>query len=104
MLDIALIRERPDWVKAQIAKLGDESALARIDSILALDGQRRQARTRAETAQAARNRLNRAMGKLRGNKRMAASEKAARAAAAARALKQEDYEAAGAWMDGSNLG
>ena len=101
MLDIALIRERPDWVKAQIAKLGDESALARIDSILTLDGKRRQVRTRTETAQAARNRLNRAMGKLRGNKKMDASEKAVRAAAAARALKQEDYEAAGAWMDGS---
>ena len=101
MLDIALIRERPDWVKQQLAKLYDETALVRIDNILALDAKRRQIRTQTETAQAARNRLNRAMGKLRGSKKMSASEKAARAAAAATALKQEDYEAAGAWMDGS---
>ena len=75
MLDIALIRNKPDWVKEQIRKLNDESALARIDAILALDAQRRETRTRIETAQAARNKLNRAMGKLRGNKGMADVEK-----------------------------
>lgn len=101
MLDIALIRQKPDWVKQQIAKLDDETALARIDRILELDVQRRQIRTQTETAQAARNKLNRAMGKLRGHKKMAEAEKAARAAAAAAALKQADYEAASAWMDGS---
>ena len=101
MLDIALIREKPDWVKAQLAKLHDESALGRIDSILALDARRRQIRTQTETAQAARNRLNRAMGKLRGNKTMRDTEKAVRASAAAHALKQADYETAGALMDGA---
>ena len=101
MLDIALIREKPDWVKQQIAKLDDETALARIDKILTLDAKRRQIRTQTETAQASRNQLNRAMGKLRGHKQMTSSEKAARAAAATTALKQEDYEAASAWMDGS---
>ncbi len=101
MLDIALIRQKPDWVKQQIAKLDDETALARIDKILELDVQRRQIRTQTETAQAARNKLNRAMGKLRSHKRMTEAEKAARAAAAAAALKQADYEAASAWMDGS---
>ncbi len=101
MLDIALIREKPHWVKKQIAKLYDETALARIDKILELDAQRRAIRTQTETAQAARNRLNRAMGKLRGNKKMTDAEKAVRATAAATALKQADYEAASAWMDGS---
>ena len=101
MLDIALIRQKPDWVKQQIAKLDDETALARIDKILELDVQRRQIRTQTETAQAARNKLNRAMGKLRSHKKMTEAEKAARAAAAAAALKQADYEAASAWMDGS---
>ena len=101
MLDIALIRQKPDWVKQQIAKLDDETALARIDKILELDVQRRQIRTQTETAQAARNKLNRAMGKLRSHKKMTEAEKAARAAAAAAALKQADYEAARAWMDGS---
>ena len=101
MLDIALIRQKPDWVKQQITKLDDETAFARIDKILELDVQRRQIRTQTETAQAARNKLNRAMGKLRSHKKMTEAEKAARAAAAAAALKQADYEAASAWMDGS---
>ena len=69
MLDIALIREKPDWVKEQINKLNDEAALNRIDHIVDLDSRRRETRTRIETAQAARNKLNRAMGKLRGNKK-----------------------------------
>ena len=82
MLDIALIREKPDWVKEQINKLNDEAALNRIDHIVDLDSRRRETRTRIETAQAARNKLNRAMGKLRGNKSMSDGEKAARAKAA----------------------
>ena len=101
MLDIALIRERPDWIKAEISKLYDEAALARIDKILELDQRRRETRTKTESAQAARKTLNRAMGKLRGSKTMADEEKAARAQAASRALAQQDYEAARALMDGS---
>ena len=100
MLDIALIRARADWVKAEIAKLGDDSALARIDRILQLDSARRATRSRSETAQAARNRLNRAMGKLRGNRNMSANEKAARANGASLALQDEDYDAALSLMDG----
>ena len=101
MLDIALIRNKPDWVKEQIRKLNDESALARIDAILALDAQRRETRTRIETAQAARNKLNRAMGKLRGNKGMADVEKSSRAQAAAAALGAEDFDLASQLMDGT---
>ena len=101
MLDIALIRNKPDWVKEQIRKLNDESALARIDAILALDAQRRETRTLIETAQAARNKLNRAMGKLRGNKDMADVEKANRAQAAVAALGARDFDLASQLMDGS---
>ena len=101
MLDIALIRQKPDWVKEQIAKLNDEGAVARIDKIVNLDKDRREARTRIETAQAARNKLNRAMGKLRGNREMADEEKAARAQAACRAIGEADYEHASGIMDGS---
>ncbi|MCY4537909.1 MAG: serine--tRNA ligase [Chloroflexi bacterium] len=101
MLDIALIREKPDWVKEQIGKLYDEAALARIDKILELDAQRREIRTMTETAQAARNTLNRSMGKLRGNKAMDDGEKAARAHAAASALQRQDLGAASDLMDGS---
>lgn len=103
MLDIALIRSRPDWVKSQIAKLGDESALARIDRIVELDAERRAVRTQCETAQAARNKLNRAMGKLRGNRAMPPAEKAARAKAAASAIARSDYEYATALLDGTKV-
>ena len=101
MLDIALIRSRPDWVKAQIAKLGEESAPARIDRIIEMDADRRQTRTQCETAQAARNKLNRAMGKLRGSKSMTPAEKTQRAGSASRAIRSGDFEAALALMDGS---
>ena len=101
MLDIALIRSKPDWVKEQIEKLNDEGALARIDAIVDLDARRRETRTRIETAQAARNKLNRAMGKLRGSKRMSDKEKANRAQLAAAALGAEDYERASRLMDGA---
>ena len=101
MLDIALIRNKTDWVKEQIAKLHDEGALERIDSIVALDAQRRETRTRVETAQAARNKLNRAMGVLRGNKTMPEQEKAYRAQLAAAALAGEDYDRASRLMDGA---
>ncbi len=101
MLDIALIRAKPDWVKEQIEKLNDEGALARIDAIVELDALRRETRTRIETAQAARNRLNRAMGKLRGDKAMSDAEKANRAQLAAAALSASDYEGAGRLLDGS---
>ncbi len=101
MLDIALIRSRPDWVKAQIAKLGDESAPARIDRIIELDADRRKTRTHCETAQAARNKLNRAMGKLRGSKSMSSAEKTQRAGSASQAIRSGDYASALAAMDGS---
>ena len=101
MLDIALIRESPERVKQEIAKLNDAAALDRVDRIVELDADRRVTRTRIETAQAARNKLNRAMGKLRGNRNMPPYEKAARAKAAAAALQAADYEHASGLMDGS---
>jgi seryl-tRNA synthetase len=63
MIDIKLIRERPDWVKAEIAKLYIE---APIDLIVALDRQRRETLTQVEELKAERNRVSKAMGPLRG--------------------------------------
>jgi len=100
MLDIALIRSKPDWVKEQIAKLNDDGALARIDAIVTLDAQRRELRTRIETEQAALNKLNRGMGKLRGNKSIDDEEKLERAVLAAHCLlKLFDRLAASEWME-----
>ena len=102
MLDIALIREKPDWVKEQLAKLFDDEAPARIDKTRELDELRREIRTRIETAQGARNRLNRAMGKLRGNRQMDDSVKAGLALAATAALKRHDTDAALAFLQGES--
>ncbi len=101
MLDIALIRQKPDWIKEQIEKLGDEAALARIDAIVELDRQRRAIRTRIETEQAARNKLNRAMGVLRGSKTMTDGEKAMRAQTASAAIGVRDYDRASAILEAS---
>ncbi|MFN8372314.1 MAG: serine--tRNA ligase [Anaerolineae bacterium] len=102
MLDIALIREKPEWVKEQLAKLNDADAVARIDSILELDKQRRQLLTESESIQAARNKLNKNVGALRGNKKLDDGAKAAQAAAAVKAINARDYDGAARYMTGES--
>jgi seryl-tRNA synthetase len=94
MIDIALIREKPEWVKEQIAKLNDEAALQRIDTIVELDKQRRALLTEAEAIQAARNKLNKGVGMLRGSKNIDDARKNALAAAAHQAIAGGDYDRA----------
>lgn len=94
MLAIELIREKPEWVKEQIQKLQDESALARIDTIVELDIKRRELRTEFETIQGKRNKLNKLNGTLRGNKNLTMGQKATVAISAAAAIKQSDYDKA----------
>jgi seryl-tRNA synthetase len=81
MLDIVLIREKPEWVKEQIMKLNDPAAAERIDRIIALDTQRRALLSEGEVIQAFRNRLNKQFGRLKGDKKL---DDAARAAVAER--------------------
>lgn len=94
MLAIELIREKPEWVKEQIQKLGDESAIERIDKIVALDIKRREQRTETETTQGKRNSLNKLNGRLRGNKNLNDGQKATIAISAATAIKEGDYDKA----------
>ena len=49
MLDIRLIREQPDFVKARLATRGGSDAGAAIDEILACDGRRRRIETELQT-------------------------------------------------------
>jgi seryl-tRNA synthetase len=63
VINIALIREKPDWVKAEIAKLQLE---APIDEIVSLDERRRTLLTEAEALKAERNQVSKTMGPLRG--------------------------------------
>ena len=88
MIDINLIREKPEWVKEQIAKLNDPTAVARIDAILELDKQRRALLTESEQIQAARNRLNKGIGRLRGDKSLDGTLRATMAKRVAEAVGQ----------------
>jgi seryl-tRNA synthetase len=61
MLDIRLIRERPDFVRERLATRGggDED---KIDLVLSVDGDRRKAETKLQQLQAERNRLSKEIG------------------------------------------
>jgi seryl-tRNA synthetase len=98
MIDIALIRENPEAIWARLRLLNDDSALDRIDRIVALDAERRSLLQQAETAQAARNRLNKQVGMLRGSKTLHDAQRTALAAEAAAAIRAGDYERAEAAM------
>src|SRR5690606_3981607 len=69
-LDIKLIRERPDFVKAELAKVQCPASL--IDDLLAADRERREALHRLETLQAERNRKSKEIGALPPEQRKAA--------------------------------
>src|SRR5215831_7415314 len=73
MLDIKLIRERPDFVRERLATrgAGDE---ARIDELLKLDEQRRKALAEVETLKSQRNRVSKEIGALMGQKKVAEAE------------------------------
>jgi seryl-tRNA synthetase len=62
MIDLKLIREKPEWVKKAVASLQIE---APIDEILALDEQRRTLLTEAEALKARRNEVSKEIGRLR---------------------------------------
>jgi len=73
MLDIKLLRERPDYVRQRLATRhgGDE---ARLDELLALDERRRAAVTEVEQLKAQRNSASKEIGALMGQKKMAEAE------------------------------
>ncbi|MGA2657232.1 MAG: serine--tRNA ligase [Verrucomicrobiota bacterium] len=73
MLDIKLIRERPEFVRQRLASrgAGDET---RIDELLSLDKQRREAMRQVEALKAQRNRVSKEIGAFMGQKRIAEAE------------------------------
>ena len=73
MLDIKLIRERPDFVRERLATrgAGDEQ---RIDEVLKLDEQRRKLLGEVETLKAQRNRVSKEIGVLMGQKKTIEAE------------------------------
>ena len=73
MLDIKLIREKTDFVRARLAirGAGDET---KIDELLKLDEQRRQALAAVEALKSQRNRVSKEIGALMGQKKLAEAE------------------------------
>jgi seryl-tRNA synthetase len=65
MLDIRLIRDNPDSVKARLAARGGDAA-ERVDEVLELDKARRTAETRLQQLQADRKRLSKEIGAGKG--------------------------------------
>jgi seryl-tRNA synthetase len=61
MLDIRLIREKPDFVHERLATRGGDEA-ARIDELLKVDAERRKAETELQRLQSERNRLSKEIG------------------------------------------
>ena len=80
MIDINLIREKPEWVKEQIARLGDENAP--IDAILAADARRREIIMEVEELRRQRNESSKQIGVWMGTlKKLESDLKRAEAAA-----------------------
>jgi seryl-tRNA synthetase len=73
MLDIKLIRERPDFVRQRLATRGAGEE-ARIDEVLKLDEQRRKFLTEVEALKAQRNRVSKEIGALMGQKKVQEAE------------------------------
>ena len=73
MLDIKLIREKPDFVRQRLATrgAGDEKL---IDGILKPDEKRRKFLAEVETLKSQRNRVSKEIGALMGQKKMAEAE------------------------------
>src|SRR5271170_3673252 len=69
MLDIKLIRERPNFVKAELAKRGVEPA--EVDRLLEVDQKRRKLQAEVDQLRADRKRRSREVGKLPAEQRAA---------------------------------
>ncbi|MGO8836213.1 MAG: serine--tRNA ligase [Limisphaerales bacterium] len=73
MLDIKLIRERPDFVRQRLAARGAGDG-AQVEGLLKLDEQRRKLLAEVETLKAQRNRASKEIGALMGQKKTAEAE------------------------------
>jgi seryl-tRNA synthetase len=94
VLDIKLIREKTDFVRARLATrgAGDE---AKIDELLKFDEQRRKLLTELESLKAQRNRVSKEIGALMGQKKIAeADAKKAETKDLGEKIEEADHEVA----------
>lgn len=101
MIDIELIRNKPDWVREQVAKRFDPAAVERIARLHELDQSIRKLKSESESVQAERNKLNKAVGPFRANKSLDDSAKRRIIGYVVEAVKREDYAAALEALKGS---
>jgi seryl-tRNA synthetase len=73
VLDIKLMRERPDWVRQRLALRGAGDD-AKVDQVLAADDQRRRLLAETEELKAQRNRLSKAIGALIAQRQLAEAD------------------------------
>ena len=83
MLDIRLIREKPEFVRERLATRGVE-LVEQVDKILEIDSERRRLETELQQLNADRNKLSKQIGMLRSKK-----EPSAEAEAQVRAIGEE---------------
>ena len=75
MLDIRLIRERPDFVRERLATRSAE-LVQQIDDVLKIDAERRRLETEVQQLNAGRNKLSKEIGILRSKKESSAEQEA----------------------------
>jgi seryl-tRNA synthetase len=77
MLDIRLIRERPDFVRERLATRSAE-LVQQIDDVLKVDAERRRLETEVQQLNAGRNKLSKEIGILRSKKEESSAEQEAK--------------------------
>lgn len=65
MLDLKLIRERPDHVRSRLARRGRQETLSLVDRLLELDGERRASIAEVDAMRARRNEVSPDVGRLK---------------------------------------
>src|SRR5690349_14931913 len=73
MLDIRLIRARPDFVRERLATRNAELS-QQVDDVLKIDSERRQMETQVQQLNAERNKLSKQIGMLRSKKESSAAQ------------------------------
>ena len=76
MIDIKILRENPELVKENIRKKFQDSKLALVDEVIALDEELRQNKKRADDLRANRNKVSKSIGALMGQKKFEEAEEA----------------------------
>ncbi|HXC61894.1 MAG TPA: serine--tRNA ligase [Nitrospiria bacterium] len=75
MLDIRLIRERPDFIRERLTTRSAELA-QQVDEVLKIDSERRRLETQLQQLNAERNKLSKEIGMLRSKKESSAEQEA----------------------------